>query len=70
MGDRGFEAGRRTPEKTRIPESSGAESGAVAEGIGPIDPDLRQIIEAWPRLTRQDEAGFLALVKAAALRRS
>ena len=65
IGDTGLEPGRKTPEKTRIPESSGAESGAVGGEIVPIDPDLQRIIEAWPRLTDAARADILAMVNAA-----
>ncbi len=65
VGDTGLEPGRKTPEKTRIPESSGAESGAVADEIDPIDPDLQRIIEAWPRLSEKIKAATLATIDAA-----
>ena len=68
IGDTGLEPGRKTPEKTRIPESSGAESGAVGGEIGPIEPDLQRIIEVWPRLSEKVKSATLAMIDAAIVR--
>ena len=44
IGQGRLEPGAKTLEETSNPESGGTASGAVAGQIGPIDPDLRQII--------------------------
>lgn len=63
MGQGGLEPGAKTTDKTADSSVSGAESGAVADEIGPIDPDLEQIIEAWPRLTQEVKKGILAMFR-------
>lgn len=60
MGQGGLEPGRETTGKTSDSKVGGAESGAVSDEIGPIDPDLRHVIEAWPRLSDEVKAGILA----------
>ena len=68
MGDTGLEHPAKTPGKTGDFEPSGAESGAVADRIDPIDPDLQRVIEAWPSLTEQVRAGILTTIDAATVR--
>ena len=64
MGATGLEHLAHTPGKTRDSDAGGAESGAVADEIGPIDPDLRRVIEAWPKLSEAFKARILAIVDA------
>ena len=64
MGATGLEHLAKTPGKTSVSNSSGAESGAVVDEIGPIDPDLRRIVEAWPRLTEDVKEDLLAMINA------
>ncbi len=65
MSATGLEHLAQTPEKTSNPKASGAESGAVGDEIGPIEPDLRRIIEAWPKLPDALKTGIMAMVTAA-----
>jgi hypothetical protein len=41
----------------------GAESGAVGAQNTPIDPDLAEVIRAWPTLPEATRAGILAAVR-------
>ena len=68
VGRTGLEHLAKTPGKTTDSKASGAESGAVADEIGPIDPDLRRIIEAWPRLSEKVKSATLAMIDAAIVR--
>ncbi len=67
MTPTGLEHLLKTPEKSPIAESSGAESGAVVARIGPeaVDAELQAVIEAWPELSAAIRAGILAMVAAA-----
>jgi len=42
----------------------GAESGALIAGSLSLDPQLAQIVEAWPKLPEAVRVGILALVDA------
>lgn len=61
MGATGLEHLTKTPGKRSNPETGGAESGAVADEIGPIDPDLQRIVEAWPRLPETIRSTIMGL---------
>lgn len=65
MGRTGLEHIAKPPEKTGVYNSSGAESGAVGDEIGKIDPDLRRVTEAWPTLPNDLRKAILAIVEAA-----
>ena len=65
MGATGLEQDTRARGKTSDSKTRGAESGAVADEIGPIEPDLQRIIESWPKLSEQVRAGILATIDAA-----
>ena len=67
IGDTGLEHLAKTTGKTSDSESGGAESGAVADEIGPIDPELQRIIEAWPRLSEAVKSAILTLLDAPAV---
>ncbi len=70
VGRTGLEHLAKTPGKTHDSKASGAESGAVADEIGPIDPDLQRIIEAWLRLPATVKASILAMIKAGPVTRA
>ena len=61
----GFEPAHRIADKTEIADQSGAECGAPGAHSSPIDADLRDIIEAWPKLNKLTKAGIVAMVRAA-----
>lgn len=61
-----LEPGAKTPGKNADSNVSGAESGAVADETGPIDPDLQRIIDAWPALPDALKTGIVAMVEVAA----
>jgi hypothetical protein len=61
----GLEHDQETPRKVGIPESGGAESGAVGAQSVPIPSDLREIIDAWSMLPETVRAGIVAMVKTA-----
>ncbi len=42
--------------------ATGAESGAVGAGNGPIDADLTRLIEAWPAMTKRTKQAVLGLL--------
>ena len=62
------EGGIRTPlentGKTGFSDQSGAKSGALAAREAPSDPDLAELIDAWPTLPEAIRAGILAMVRA------
>ena len=70
----GFEPRLTDSESTRIalfPKENGTFSNCAAPGAavelenGPIDPDLRAIIERWADLPDAMKAGIMAMVRAA-----
>lgn len=65
MGRTGLEHIAKTPGKIGVSNSGGAECGAVADQIDPIDPELQLIIDAWPDLPVAVRAGITAMVAAA-----
>jgi hypothetical protein len=65
MGDEGIEHPPLALSKTTISPSGGAESGAH-DAPDPIrDPDLAQIMAAWPELAQHIKAAIMALVQSA-----
>ncbi|MCI0630290.1 MAG: hypothetical protein L0Y44_06500 [Phycisphaerales bacterium] len=59
MGDTGLE-GVVSPRRTIADQAAaGAESGA------PIEPDLKMIVDSWPKLPQVLKSGILAMVMAA-----
>ena len=46
-------------------EQLGVLLGALASEIGPLAPDLVQVVKVWPDLSKPVKAGILAMVKAA-----
>lgn len=71
MGRTGLEHPAKTPRKTRVHESGGAncgalsgDSGAPAGPVPPPDPDLAAVVAAWPGLPPAIRAGIVAMVKA------
>ena len=69
VGDTGPEPTSLTPgnhkDLRNATQERGAESGAVLPDFGPLDADLRRVIEAWPDLPQSAKAGIVAMVKAA-----
>ena len=66
---RGLEHTAESPTKTQIPETGGAESGALDGEIGPetapADADLQAVIRAWPALSGSIRAAILTLAQTA-----
>ncbi len=46
-----------------LPEG-GAESGAIGAQNGPIDPELAEVVRAWPTLPPVVKGGIMAMVRA------
>jgi hypothetical protein len=46
-----------------VSQEGGAESGAESAKTPPIDPDLAEVIKAWPALPIAVRAGILAMVR-------
>ncbi|HZZ71347.1 MAG TPA: hypothetical protein VFE24_03785 [Pirellulales bacterium] len=65
MGVTGLEESHDLPGKT----GGGTQSGAPVAQVQAGDPDLRQVIEAWPRLTATDRQQIVKLATAAKKRR-
>lgn len=64
VGDIGLEHPTNTTGKTAIPETGGAESGALLDGQGPAagperDPMLDVLIRLWPTLTLEQRAAVV-----------
>jgi len=53
------------PLENALFAEGGAESGAVAAQVGPIDSDLALLVERWDALPEALRAGIVAMVKAA-----
>jgi hypothetical protein len=49
----------------KSPSPRAAKSGALLAEIGPIDPDLAKVFDAWKELPEAIRARIVALVKAA-----
>lgn len=65
MTPTGSEHPSKTPTKTPIPKSGGAESGAPGAPERLRDPELQRIIDAWDGLPEAVRAGIVAMVNAA-----
>ena len=65
VDDTGLEHTTNSSGKTPFSESGGAESGAVGAENGPIDADLRSVINAWPDLPEAVKAAVSRLVETA-----
>jgi hypothetical protein len=61
----GIESPSNSLDNTAFSVERGAESGAPATQLRPIDPDLVCIVAAWPTLPEPIKTGILALVRAA-----
>ncbi len=55
----------KAPKNTTLSETGGAESGARRAPDDTQDPDLRQVIDAWPALTEAVKAGIMEMVRSA-----
>jgi hypothetical protein len=60
----GLERVAKTTGKTGIPDSGGAECGALGAQNAPSDPDLAAVVDAWPTLPEAVRTAILAMVKA------
>jgi len=65
MPPEGLEHLSISSDKMPVPESGGAESGALSVPERPIDPDLQRLIDAWPTLPEAVKVGIVAMVEAA-----
>ncbi len=63
--DEGLETTSKTPGKTQGADRCGAKSGAVGAHVGPVDPQLASVVDAWPRLPEPVKAGILAMIRPA-----
>jgi hypothetical protein len=63
MGATGFEQSPPNPENTSFPSSSAAKSGAVLPDFVASDPNLRELIKAWPSLPEAVRTGIVAMVR-------
>jgi hypothetical protein len=50
MAGTGFEIPQKSTGNPTSEDQSGAKCGALSEGIGPIDPELAELAQAWPNL--------------------
>ena len=67
MGDTGLEQPHSFRGKIGPEGACGAESGAPDAVVAGGDPDLKKLIEAWPKLGRATRAGIIAMVRVAEL---
>jgi len=69
VGARGLELSNVSPDKNKdlrdSQNASGAESGAVSPVSGPVDADLRRVIDAWPNLPEPVKEGIMTTVEVA-----
>ena len=61
----GIEQSEETPRRVAKPKTGAAKSAAVGDDLPPIDPDLGQVIEAWPTLPPAIREAILAMLRAA-----
>jgi hypothetical protein len=59
----GLERTPKLSEKQGVSARGGAESGAGGAWKASIDPDLGELIAAWPALPEEVKAGILAIVQ-------
>lgn len=64
MGGTGLERPSKSPGKHAVSQTRGAESGALGSEIDPDDPDLAELVTAWPVLAATIRAGIMAMVRA------
>jgi len=60
MGDTGLEQTALTPPKTTISKERSAKKRALADGI---DPDLVEVVKAWPDLPEDNRTAIKALIE-------
>ena len=65
MGDTGLEYPSNPSGESNIPETGGAESGALGSEFDSVDPVLAEVVKAWPSLPETVRAGIVAMVRAA-----
>jgi hypothetical protein len=61
---RGSEQACDFTENGAVPSTGGADSGALVARKPPTDPNLAELVKAWPALPESVRAGIVALVKA------
>ena len=61
----GLEQSADSLRRVQVSETAGAKSGAVDRENAPIDPELAQVIEAWPTLPPAIREAILAMLRAA-----
>lgn len=65
MGGKGLEPPEIHSGNPGFPESRGTESGTLGAPEAVTDPDLAELVRAWPTMPALIRAGVLALVRAA-----
>jgi hypothetical protein len=63
MGDTGLEQTARKPSKTAISKKRGAKSGALESDFSQKEPDLAEVVRAWPGLSKRQRAEILRIVR-------
>ena len=61
----GLEHDQDSTGKTAGDAKSGAESGALGSEIDVVDPDLAEVVRAWPTLPETVRASVVTMVRAA-----
>jgi len=61
----GLELPPQNTEKSAISENGGAESGAFSVESSSLEPNLQQIIDAWPTLPEAFRGAIMAMIAAA-----
>ncbi|MBM4225847.1 MAG: hypothetical protein FJ167_13985, partial [Gammaproteobacteria bacterium] len=62
---RGFEPSANLSQNLNNSQQGGAKCGALDSESRPIDPELAELVAAWPTLPEPIRAGILAMVRAA-----
>jgi len=65
MGDDGLEPPPKTSGKPGVSQTGGAESGAVDAREPSADPEIAEVVAAWPTLAVAVRANILAAVRGA-----
>ena len=60
----GIEQGPKLSENPGSSHHNGAESGALGTRDAPLDLELADVVDAWPRLPDSIKAGILAMIRA------